>query len=60
LEDGEIANAALLFFGKEPQRYCIQAKVRIGRFKDQITIIDDKESGEKSLLGFRVFEEKPL
>ncbi|WP_456450834.1 ATP-binding protein [Palaeococcus sp. (in: euryarchaeotes)] len=43
LEDGRITNAALLLFGKEPQRYYIQAKVRIGRFKDPITIIDDKE-----------------
>ncbi|AEC51943.1 hypothetical protein PNA2_1027 [Pyrococcus sp. NA2] len=45
LEDGKITNAALLLFGKEPQRYYIQAKVRIGRFKDPITIIDDKEIG---------------
>ncbi|NJE26442.1 DeoR family transcriptional regulator [Thermococcus sp. MV5] len=43
LEDGKITNAALLLFGREPQRYYIQAKVRIGRFKDPITIIDDKE-----------------
>ncbi|NJE12844.1 helix-turn-helix domain-containing protein [Thermococcus sp. LS2] len=43
LEDGKITNAALLLFGKEPQRYYIQAKVRIGRFKDPVTIIDDKE-----------------
>ena len=45
LEDGRITNAALLLFGKEPQRYYIQARVRIGRFKDPITIIDDKEIG---------------
>jgi len=43
LEDGRITNASLLLFGKEPQRYYIQASVRIGRFKDPITIIDDKE-----------------
>ncbi|QDA32234.1 transcriptional regulator [Thermococcus indicus] len=43
LEDGKITNAALLLFGKEPQRYYIQARVRIGRFKDPMTIIDDKE-----------------
>lgn len=45
LEDGKITNAALLLFGKEPQKYYIQARVRIGRFKDPITIIDDKEIG---------------
>ncbi|GAB6101008.1 hypothetical protein JCM16138_02310 [Thermococcus atlanticus] len=45
LEDGKITNAALLLFGKEPQRYYIHPRVRIGRFKDQITIIDDKEIG---------------
>ena len=43
LDDGKITNAALLLFGKEPQKYYIQAKVRIGRFKDPVTIIDDKE-----------------
>jgi ATP-dependent DNA helicase RecG len=43
LDDGRVTNAALLLFGKEPQRYYIQTKVRIGRFKDPITIIDDKE-----------------
>lgn len=50
LEDGKITNAALLLFGKEPQRYYIQAKVRIGRFKDPITIIDDKEIGAVFLI----------
>jgi len=45
LEGGKLTNAALLLFGKEPQRYYIQARVRIGRFKDPITIIDDKEIG---------------
>lgn len=45
LEDGKITNAALLLFGKEPQKYYIQAKVGIGRFKDPVTIIDDKDIG---------------
>ena len=33
--------AAILLFGKEPQRFVLQAKVHCGRFKDETTIIDD-------------------
>lgn len=34
--------AAILLFGKEPQRFVPQAKIHCGRFKDEITIIDDE------------------
>jgi len=34
LEGGKVTNAALLLFGKEPQRYYIQARVRIGSNED--------------------------
>lgn len=34
--------AAILLFGKEPQRLVSQAKIHCGRFKDEITIIDDE------------------
>ena len=34
--------AARLLFGKNPQAFLPQAKIHCGRFKDEITIIDDK------------------
>lgn len=34
--------AAILLFGKEPQRYVLQAKVHCGRFKNETTIINDE------------------
>ncbi len=34
--------AAILLFGKEPQRFLLQAKVHCGRFKGETTIIDDQ------------------
>jgi len=42
-DSGRITNAALILFGKDPQKYFINAVVRIGRFKDQATIIGDKK-----------------
>lgn len=38
----KMTNAALLLFGKDPQKYFINLCVRIGRFKTETTIIDDK------------------
>jgi len=42
LDSGKLSNGAVLLFGKEPQKYFINLCVRIGRFKNEITIIDDK------------------
>jgi len=40
--DGKITNGAVLLFGKNPQKYFVNLSVRIGRFKTETTIIDDK------------------
>lgn len=40
--DGKIANAAILLFGKDPQQYFINAITRVGRFKNESTIIGDR------------------
>ena len=42
LRDGSPTYAALLLFGKNPQYFFPQAVVRIGRFKDAVSILDDK------------------
>jgi len=38
----KLTNAAIMLFGKNPQKYFINALVRVGRFKDEITIIGDR------------------
>jgi len=40
--DGKLTNGAILLFGNNPQRHFINLCVRIGRFKTETTIIDDK------------------
>jgi len=40
--DGKITHAAIMLFGKQPQKYFLNAVVRVGRFKDPSTIIGDK------------------
>ncbi|MEF3245334.1 MAG: helix-turn-helix domain-containing protein [Caldisericaceae bacterium] len=40
--NGKLTNAAIMLFGKDPQKYFINLCVRIGRFKTETTIIDDK------------------
>ena len=40
--NGKLTNAAIMLFGKNPQKYFINALVRVGRFKDEITIIGDR------------------
>jgi len=40
--DGKLTNAAIMLFGKNPQKYFINALVRVGRFKNEITIIGDR------------------
>jgi len=42
LADGKLTNGAILLFGKNPQQHFINHCVRIGRFKTETTIIDDK------------------
>lgn len=42
--DGKITNAGILLFGKNPQKYFLNANIRVGAFKgnDATTIISDK------------------
>ena len=42
VSEGRPANAAVLLFGTHPQRRFISANVHMGRFKDGITILDDR------------------
>lgn len=41
IKEGKPTWAAILLFGKEPQRFVLQAKIHCGRFKNETTIIDD-------------------
>jgi ATP-dependent DNA helicase RecG len=45
--DGRLLRAAPLLFGRqrEPQRVAVSAQVHMGRFKDTVTIVDDKMFG---------------
>ena len=42
ISDGKLTNGAILLFGKNPQKHFINHCVRIGRFKTETIIIDDK------------------
>ena len=42
LIDGKITHAAIILFGHDPQKYFPNAVVRIGRFRDQATIVADR------------------
>ena len=42
LSEGKPTNGAILLFGKNPQKYFFNLCVRIGRFKTETIIIDDK------------------
>jgi ATP-dependent DNA helicase RecG len=42
IKDGKPTWAAILLFGKSPQKFVPQAKIHCGRFKDEVTIIDDE------------------
>jgi ATP-dependent DNA helicase RecG len=42
ISDGKLKNGAILIFGRNPQKHFINHCVRIGRFKTETTIIDDK------------------
>jgi len=39
---GQLTNAAILLFGKNPQKYFPNAVVRVGRFRDESTIVADR------------------
>ena len=43
LQEGNVSRAAVLLFGKDPQRFYPQARVRIGRFRTKALIVDDRE-----------------
>jgi ATP-dependent DNA helicase RecG len=45
IRNGKITNAAILLFGKEPQTFFPQAKIKAGRFKSETVIVDDTEIG---------------
>lgn len=45
LKDGKPIRAALLLFGREPQRWYPSATVKIGRFRSETIIADDRELG---------------
>lgn len=42
LVQGELTNASIILFGKNPQLYFPNAVVRIGRFRDEATIVADR------------------
>jgi len=42
MQDGKVTRGAVLLFGKNPQALFFHAQIHMGRFKDDITIIDDK------------------
>jgi ATP-dependent DNA helicase RecG len=42
IRDGKITRGAILLFGKNPQASFTSAQIHMGRFRDTITIIDDK------------------
>lgn len=42
MADGKLTNGAILLFGKNPQKYFVNLCARIGRFKTETAIIDDK------------------
>ena len=42
IQEDKLTNGAILLFGKDPQKHFINLCVRIGRFKTETVIIDDK------------------
>lgn len=43
LQEGGVSRAAVLLFGKNPQHLYPQARVRVGRFRTETLIVDDRE-----------------
>lgn len=48
--DGQLTMAALLLFGKDPQQYCINARVKIGRFGDSQAALMNQDLIEGDLI----------
>ena len=42
IRDGKLTNAGYILFSHDPQNHFTNAVVRVGRFKDDITIIGDR------------------
>ena len=42
IHNGKVTRGAVLLFGKDPQALFTSAQIHMGRFKDDITIVDDK------------------
>ncbi|MBM4045188.1 MAG: transcriptional regulator [Planctomycetes bacterium] len=45
LQSGRLLRAAVLLFGKDPQRFYLSAAVKIGRFRSATLIVDDRLIG---------------
>nr|WP_319374708.1 ATP-binding protein [uncultured Methanobacterium sp.] len=45
LVDGRLTNAAIILFGRNPQKYFTNALVRVLRFKDDVNIYDRRVTG---------------
>jgi len=45
LVDGKLTNAALILFGKDPQKYFTNALIRVTKFKDDVSISDRRIKG---------------
>jgi ATP-dependent DNA helicase RecG len=43
--DGKLTNAALVLFGKDPQKYFTNALVRVIRFKEEVSVSDRRITG---------------
>lgn len=42
IQDGRLTRGAVLLFGKNPQHRFLMAEIHMGRFKEPVTIVDDK------------------
>lgn len=57
-DDGELTLAALLLFGKNPQHFCLNARIKIGRFgRSQVALMNqDLIGGDLIRMADRVME----
>ena len=56
--DGQMTLAALLLFGKDPQQYCLNARIKIGRFGDSQAALMNQDliDGDLIRMADRVME----
>lgn len=56
--DGQMTMAALLLFGKDPQQYCLNARIKIGRFGDSQAALMNQDliDGDLIRMADRVME----